>query len=80
MPIRTGRWPNYVNCGMTARDAPPIVAFMPDDTDTLHRRLLEARARRDGATRGSPEWDAAMDYVEDIERRLEMADAEAVPA
>jgi hypothetical protein len=76
----TGLCGNYVNCGMTSRDAGSIVAAMPDDTDTLLRRLREAIARRDGATRGSPEWDAAMDYVEDVERRLQMSDAEAVPA
>lgn len=65
---------------MTPGSGSPIVARMPDDTDTLRRRLQEALARLDGATRGSPEWDAAMDYVEDMERRLETADAEAVPA
>ncbi|HET9519599.1 MAG TPA: hypothetical protein VFO73_00975 [Candidatus Limnocylindrales bacterium] len=67
---------------MTSRDAGFIVVVMPDDTETLLRRLKEAVARRDGATRGSPEWDAAMDYVDDIERRLELAhaDTEAVPA
>jgi hypothetical protein len=53
---------------------------MPDDIETLLRRLQEAITRRDGATRGSPEWDAAMDYVEDVERRLTLAGAEAVTA
>ena len=80
MQVRTGLRLNYVNCGMTQRSTGSIVGCMPEDTETLLRRLQEAVARRDGATRGSPEWDAAMDYVDDIERRLAMADAEAVPA
>jgi hypothetical protein len=65
---------------MTSRDPGFIVAAMPDDTETLLRRLTEAVARRDGATRGSPEWDAAMDYVDDMERRLELVPPDAVPA
>lgn len=53
---------------------------MPDDPQILERRLQEARARVDGATRGSPEWDAAMDSVEDLEARLAQVIAETVAA
>jgi hypothetical protein len=65
---------------MTVSRLRSILASMPDDIETLLRRLQEAIRRRDGATRGSPEWDAAMDYVEDVERRLTLAGAEAVTA
>ena len=41
-----------------------------DELDVLHARLARARRRLAGATQGGPEWDAAMDEVEDLEAHL----------
>lgn len=48
----------------------------PADLDALGRALLRAHRRRDAATRGGPEWDAAMDEVEDLESRIEAGERE----
>jgi len=37
------------------------------DSDVVHARLARARWRVASATRGGPEWDAAMDEVEELE-------------
>jgi hypothetical protein len=44
---------------------------MPDELDILRSRLERARRRLDDATPYSPDWDAAMAQVEDLERRTE---------
>jgi hypothetical protein len=43
---------------------------MPDDPVILAARLARARRRAADATPYSPDWDAAMALVEDLERRL----------
>lgn len=43
---------------------------MPDDPTLLAARLERARRRVADATPYSPDWDAAMALIEDIERRL----------
>ena len=43
---------------------------MPDDPQVLLARLHRARQRADDAPAYSPDWDAAMALIEDIERRL----------
>ena len=52
---------------------------MPDELEILRSRLERARRRLADATPYSPDWDAAMAQVEDLERRLRDV-AEAVPA
>lgn len=41
-----------------------------EDLDTLAARLARARRRLASSTNGGPEWDAAMDEVEDLETRI----------
>ncbi len=43
---------------------------MPDDPQILLARLRRARQRVADAPAYSPDWDAAMALIEDIERRL----------
>jgi len=43
---------------------------MPDDVALLTARLDRAYRRAADATPGSPDWDAAMALVEDLERRV----------
>ena len=43
---------------------------MPDDPKLLTARLQRARVRLDAAPPYSPDWDAAMALIEEIERRL----------
>lgn len=43
---------------------------MPDDPTLLIARLQRARQRLDAAPPYSPDWDAAMALIEEIERRL----------
>ena len=45
----------------------------PDPTSLAdaERRLERARRRAAEAARGSPDWDAAMDEVEELEARVE---------
>jgi hypothetical protein len=43
---------------------------MPDDPALLAARLDRARRRAADAPAYSPDWDAAMALIEDIERRL----------
>ena len=43
---------------------------MPDDPKLLTARLHRARQRVDAAPPYSPDWDAAMALIEEIERRL----------
>lgn len=43
---------------------------MPDDPNLLIARLQRARQRLDAAPPYSPDWDAAMALIEEIERRL----------
>jgi len=48
---------------------------MPDDPQVLQLRLERARQRAADSPPYSPDWDAAMALIEDIERRLvEVAD------
>lgn len=51
-----------------------------DELDALHARLARARRRLAGATQGGPEWDAAMDEVEDLEARLAALSTDAPSA
>ena len=50
---------------------------MPEDPDLLNRRLDHARRRLAEAAPQSPDWDAAMDAIDDLEKRLEVAIAAA---
>jgi hypothetical protein len=50
---------------------------MPEDPDLLNRRLEHARRRLTDAAPQSPDWDAAMDAIEDLEQRLLVALAAA---
>lgn len=56
------------------------------DLDVIHARLARARWRVASATRGGPEWDAAMDEVEALEAlearlaRVEVMSGEGRPA
>lgn len=59
------------------------------DLDAIHARLARARWRVASATRGGPEWDAAMDEVEALEAlealearpaRVEVMSGEGRPA
>jgi hypothetical protein len=43
---------------------------MPDDPTILSARLVRARRRLADAPPYSPDWDAAMALIEDLERRL----------
>ena len=43
---------------------------MPDDPQVLLARLRRARLRAEESPAYSPDWDAAMALIEDIERRL----------
>jgi hypothetical protein len=43
---------------------------MPDDPQILQLRLERARRRAADSPAFSPDWDAAMALIEDIERRL----------
>ena len=43
---------------------------MLDDLDILRARLERARRRAAEAAPGSPDWDAAMAHIEDLERRI----------
>jgi hypothetical protein len=43
---------------------------MPDDPKILTARLQRARQRAADAPAYSPDWDAAMALIEEIERRL----------
>ena len=43
---------------------------MPDDPQFLLARLRRARLRAADSPAYSPDWDAAMALIEDIERRL----------
>lgn len=43
---------------------------MPDDPKLLLARLHRARQRAEDAPVYSPDWDAAMALIEEIERRL----------
>ena len=43
---------------------------MPDDPQLLQLRLERARQRAAESPAYSPDWDAAMALIEDIERRL----------
>ena len=43
---------------------------MPDDPALLTARLQRARRRAAEAPAFSPDWDAAMALIEDLERRL----------
>jgi hypothetical protein len=43
---------------------------MPDDPVLIAARLERARRRAADATSYSPDWDAAMALIEDLERRL----------
>ena len=43
---------------------------MPDDPQLLQRRLDRARQRAADSPPYSPDWDAAMALIEDLERRL----------
>jgi len=42
---------------------------MPEDADLLARRLAHARRRLADAAPQSPDWDAAMDALDDLETR-----------
>ena len=48
---------------------------MPEDPDLLARRLSHAERRLADAAPQSPDWDAAMDAIEDLQRRLTAARA-----
>ena len=49
---------------------------MPDDPQILQLRLERARRRAADSPAYSPDWDAAMAHIEDIERRIvALADA-----
>ena len=50
---------------------------MPEDPEILAQRLRRARIRAEEAPPFSPDWDAAMAAVEDLERRLGAVTAEA---
>lgn len=50
---------------------------MPEDPEILTQRLRRARIRAEDAPPFSPDWDAAMAAVEDLERRLRAATREA---
>ncbi|HET7726594.1 MAG TPA: hypothetical protein VFK54_04640 [Candidatus Limnocylindrales bacterium] len=41
-----------------------------DELEALQAGLTRARRRLASSTRGGPEWDAAMDEVEDLEARI----------
>ena len=43
---------------------------MPDDPIILQSRLARAHHRAEEAPAYSPDWDAAMALIEDLERRL----------
>ncbi len=43
---------------------------MPDDPQILQRRIERARQRAAESPAYSPDWDAAMAAIEDLERRL----------
>ncbi|HEU5203745.1 MAG TPA: hypothetical protein VFU17_05560 [Candidatus Limnocylindrales bacterium] len=43
---------------------------MPDDPTLLAARLDRARRRAESSPAYSPDWDAAMALIEDLERRL----------
>jgi hypothetical protein len=43
---------------------------MPDDPQILQLRLVRARQRAAESPAYSPDWDAAMALIEDVERRL----------
>jgi hypothetical protein len=43
---------------------------MPDDPQVLQLRLERARRRAADSPAYSPDWDAAMALIEDIERRI----------
>ena len=43
---------------------------MPDDPTLLATRLDRARRRAESSPAYSPDWDAAMALIEDLERRL----------
>lgn len=50
----------------------PVTGAKQDD---LRRRLAQARARLEGAVPYSPDWDAAMAELEELERFLRQLDA-----
>lgn len=41
-----------------------------EELAAIRGRLSRARRRVEGATRGGPEWDAAMDELEELEARF----------
>jgi len=43
---------------------------MPDDPSLIAARLDRARRRAESSPAYSPDWDAAMALIEDLERRL----------
>ncbi len=55
---------------MTAQSRPARLIVM-DTRETLERRLERARARCEEQPPYSPDWDAAMDEIEDLIVRIE---------
>jgi hypothetical protein len=51
----------------TQRSGDPVVPVYPD---SLRHRLAQAYIRRDSQPPFSPDWDAAMSLVEELEERL----------
>jgi len=47
-----------------------VGGFMFTDADELHQRAERARRRLDEATVGSPDWDAAMAQLDEVEAWL----------
>jgi uncharacterized membrane protein YccC len=53
--------------------ADPVERSPVDDLDELRQRMQRARWRLRSAAQGGPEWDAASEHVEEIERNLRAA-------
>jgi hypothetical protein len=53
---------------------------MPEDREILQRRLERANDRRDREPPFSPDWDAAMDEIDELTERLARLDGELATA